>query len=251
MTRTLDALARETGTFLMVAMDQRESLRAMLAQHHPEPIDDTRMRRFKLAVARELAPHASGFLIDRHYAYDELLAQRLVPASCGLILAADALAQPRGGAVEETDLDGGLDAAAAAEAGVAALKLLVVWRDDERRELRVRTARRFVSLAHEHGLLSVLEGVVRARRGRPRARRCRARPLQVRGAASRARGAGGDRGARTGDRRRSGVPVGRPVAGCRAGRLSCRRRGGVSRRRVGDAGGARALDERARGRRPG
>jgi sulfofructosephosphate aldolase len=162
MTRTLDALARETGTFLMVAMDQRESLRAMLAQHHPEPIDDTRMRRFKLAVARELAPHASGFLIDRHYAYDELLAQRLVPASCGLILAADALAQPRGGAVEETDLDGGLDAAAAAEAGVAALKLLVVWRDDERRELRVRTARRFVSLAHEHGLLSVLEGVVRA-----------------------------------------------------------------------------------------
>jgi sulfofructosephosphate aldolase len=57
---SLDALARENGTFLMVAMDQWESLRAMLAEHHPEPIDDDRLVRFKLAVAVELSPYASG-----------------------------------------------------------------------------------------------------------------------------------------------------------------------------------------------
>ena len=51
---TLDALARDSGTFLMVAMDQRESLRTMLAQHHADA-DDARMIRFKLAVARELS----------------------------------------------------------------------------------------------------------------------------------------------------------------------------------------------------
>src|SRR5439155_970042 len=102
----LDALARGSGTFLMVAMDQRESLRTMLAQHQGD-VDDAQMVRFKLAVARELGPLASGFLIDRRYGFDEVVAQRLLPSSCGLILAADALEQPSGGIVEDTDLDEG------------------------------------------------------------------------------------------------------------------------------------------------
>jgi len=164
MTITLDALARDTGTFLMVAMDQRESLRTMLVAHH-EDVDDARMVRFKLAVARELGPYASGFLIDRHYAYREIVRDRILPPTCGLILAVDALDQPRGGIVEDTDLDEGADAAAAARSGVVALKLLVIWRDDAERARRVDTARRFVQLARTHGLLSVLEPVVRGPEG--------------------------------------------------------------------------------------
>jgi sulfofructosephosphate aldolase len=161
---TLDALARPSGTFLMVAMDQRESLRTMLAQHF-EDADDARMVRFKLAVARELAAYASGFLIDRHYAYEEIVRERLIPDSCGLILAVDALDQPPGGIVEETELDEGADVETAARNGVVALKLLVIWRDDERRAHRLGTARRFVELARAHGLLSVLEPVVRGQEG--------------------------------------------------------------------------------------
>jgi sulfofructosephosphate aldolase len=164
VTLTLDALARPSGTFLMVAMDQRESLRTMLAQHHDDA-DDARMVRFKLAVARELGPYASGFLIDRHYAYEEIVSERLLPASCGLILAADALEQPPGGIVEETELDEEVDAAQAVRNGVVALKLLVIWRDDARRAHRVETTRRFVELARSHGLLSVLEPVVRGPEG--------------------------------------------------------------------------------------
>jgi sulfofructosephosphate aldolase len=157
---TLDALARESGTFLMVAMDQRESLRTMLAAHHDD-VDDARLRRFKLAVARELGPYASGFLIDRHYAYEDIVRAELLPPSCGLILAADALEQPPGGIVEDTDLDEGVDVAAAARNGVVALKLLVIWRDDDQRARRIDIVSRFVAAAHEHGLLSVLEPVVR------------------------------------------------------------------------------------------
>src|SRR3954471_24679033 len=160
----LDALARPSGTFLMVAMDQRESLRTMLAEHFPDA-DDARMVRFKLAVARELGPYASGFLIDRHYAYDEIVRDRLLPPTCGLILAADALDQPPGGIVEDTDLDAGVDAEAARDDGVVALKLLIIWRDDAERRRRVDTARCFVELALSHGLLSVLEPVVRGPEG--------------------------------------------------------------------------------------
>jgi sulfofructosephosphate aldolase len=157
----LDALARPTGTFLIVAMDQRESLRTMLAEHHTGPIADERLVAFKLAVARELGPYASGFLIDRSYGFDAVADGSLLPPSCGLILAVDALEQPPGGVVEETELDEEADVAAAAEKGAVALKLLVIWRDDERRARRVDMSRRFVELARAHGLLSVLEPVVR------------------------------------------------------------------------------------------
>ncbi|MFL5955360.1 MAG: hypothetical protein ACJ76I_14755 [Gaiellaceae bacterium] len=160
----LDALARPSGTFLMVAMDQRESLRTMLAQHFDD-VDDARMVRFKLAVARELGPYVSGFLIDRQYGYRDIVRERLLPASCGLILAADALQQPPGGIVEETELDSGVDATAARAVGVVALKLLVIWRDDEQRAHRIEMSRAFAGLAREHGLLSVLEPVVRGPEG--------------------------------------------------------------------------------------
>jgi sulfofructosephosphate aldolase len=164
LTLTLDALARPSGTFLMVAMDQRESLRTMLAAHH-EDADDARMTRFKVAVAEELGPYASGFLIDRRYAYETIVRRRLLPPTCGLLLAVDALEQPAGGVVEDTAIDEGADLVGAARNGVAALKLLVVWRDDERRAARAAMARRFVDLARTFGLLSVLEPVVRGPEG--------------------------------------------------------------------------------------
>lgn len=158
---TLDALARPSGTFAMVAMDQRESLRTMISQHHAGPVGDERLVAFKLAVARELGPFASGFLIDRHYGLDRLAADRDLPATCGLVVAVDALDQPPGGVVEDTGLDVDADVAAFRSGGAVALKLLVIWRDDAQRSRRLATASRFVELAAAHGLLSVLEGVVR------------------------------------------------------------------------------------------
>jgi sulfofructosephosphate aldolase len=155
---TLDALARPNGTFLMVAMDQRESLRTMLAEHHAQ-VGYDRIRSFKRAVAHELGPLASGFLVDR----DHLAVADALPPSCGLILAVDALVQPPGGVVEDTGLDEGALPFASVEP--VALKLLVIWRDDERRAARVAMSRRFVELARANGMLSVLEPVVRGPEG--------------------------------------------------------------------------------------
>jgi sulfofructosephosphate aldolase len=116
----------------MVAMDQRESLRTMMGGDAP----DERLVRFKVAVARELGPHASGFLMDRDFGWEQVRAA----APNGLMLAVDSLVQ---------------------EPGAVGLKLLVIWRDDADRPRRLELARRFAALAEEHGLLSVLEGIVR------------------------------------------------------------------------------------------
>jgi sulfofructosephosphate aldolase len=151
MTPTLDALARPTGTFAMVAMDQRESLRTMFRDHGLDD-GDARYARFKATVARELGPLASGFLIESGQ-----LATVAPHVPRGLILAVDGLVQETGGPVEDTRLD----APAEIDPRVVALKLLVIWRDDGRRAERVELARSFVALAARHGLLSVLEPVVR------------------------------------------------------------------------------------------
>ena len=145
----LDAIARPSGTFSMVAMDQRESLRQMMGGDAP----DERLVAFKVAVARELGPRCSGFLMDRHFGWDAVVAER----PNGLMLAADALDHGPGGVVEDTDLD------EVVEPGPAVgLKLLVIWRDDAARARRLETARRFVALADSLGVLSVLEAIVRA-----------------------------------------------------------------------------------------
>jgi sulfofructosephosphate aldolase len=156
----LAAIARPAGGLAMVAMDQRESLRAMFdAAGRGRPADAVLID-FKADVARVLGPLASGFLIDRQYGFERV--RDLLPASTGLILAADALEQADGGPVEETDLDEAVLTPGFDLAGVAALKLLIIWRRDERRDARVALAERFVAAARARGLLSVLEPVVRA-----------------------------------------------------------------------------------------
>ena len=87
---TLDAIARPSGGFAMVAMDQRESLRTMFADAGCGRVGDDTLVGFKTAVAHALGPHASGFLTDRHYGFDRVRTG-VLPAGCGLILAADAL----------------------------------------------------------------------------------------------------------------------------------------------------------------
>ncbi len=157
----LGPIARDSGGLAMVAMDQRESLRTMFDAAGAGRVGDDRMVDFKLAVAGALGPHASGFLIDRHFGFDQIRSDGLLPASTGLILAADALEQRPGGPVEETALDQVVLKPELELTGVAAITLLIIWRRDERRQQRVELARDFVAAAHRLGVLSVLEPVVR------------------------------------------------------------------------------------------
>lgn len=173
----LRGLARDDGTFVMVAMDQRESLRTMLAVasgRTPDDVADEELRAFKLDVAEALAPEASGFLIDPEFGAALLTGRRQltdgaarlsgegqITAGAGLIVAADSLSSRPGEIVGDARFDDAVDLAAYAGAGVAAAKLLVVWREDGRTDERVSEARRFVAACRAAGLPSIVEGVVR------------------------------------------------------------------------------------------
>lgn len=153
----ISQLARPGGGFVMVAMDQRESLRQLFPGGRASDADLTA---FKLTVARELGPYASGFLIDRDYGFDTVARERLVP--CGLIVAADALLQSADGPVEDTWIDERVDLEEARKAGAVAAKFLLLWRDDAERDKRLDMAASFVAACERAGLASVLEGVSRS-----------------------------------------------------------------------------------------
>ena len=75
--------------FAMVAMDQRESVRAMYAGWMAGRISADVRVAFKVAVARVLSPHASALLLDVDEGLGRVLTAGALHASCGLIVAAD------------------------------------------------------------------------------------------------------------------------------------------------------------------
>ena len=187
----------------MVALDQRESMRTLFEEAGSNPAPDSLLSDFKHDAAAIVAERASAVLLDVGFGRRGIEAAAAWPDSCALIVAGDVLTQVPGEAPTEADLDPDLDAAAAREAGAAALKLLLYWRGAENADRCQDTATRFLEICRAHGLVGIVEGVVRpparrrllgsrgraGRRG-PGLRRLRARRLQGRGAAVR-RGARG------------------------------------------------------------
>ena len=157
----LGRIARPSGGFAMVAMDQRESLRAMFAERMDGPISLDRRVAFKLTVARILSPHASAMLIDAGEGLEPILAERALDPACGLIVAADDLVQPEGGQVDDTRLDRSVDLVGAAARGAVAAKLLVIWRPDRSAADRASLVNEFLEWSRSAGLAGIVEGVVR------------------------------------------------------------------------------------------
>lgn len=157
----LSCLARPSGGFAMVAIDQREALRAMLAEHSRQPIADETLTRFKVEAARALSPHASAVLIDRQFGFDTVVAEGAIAPGCGLIAAADHFIPGPDEIVAESEIDRSVAPEQIRKTGAVALKLLIIWRPDESPSSRLALAGEFIDLCRAAGLISILEPVSR------------------------------------------------------------------------------------------
>ena len=163
----LHALARPNGAFAMLALDQRESLRTMLAGNvnAGEAVPDEALTRFKVDAARILSPFASAVLLDVELGIRPVLdAGALAPGS-GLIVAADRLEQPPGGIVEDTAVDESVFDDPLVAERADAYKLLVIWRRGRDRARRAATVRAFLDACRERGRPAIVEGIVRPEPG--------------------------------------------------------------------------------------
>jgi sulfofructosephosphate aldolase len=167
----LARLARPDGAFAMVALDQRGSLRTMLASasgRNDVDVGDGELTAFKVAAARALSPHASAVLLDLEYGLWPVLESRAVAPGCAVIVAADRLTQPPGGPVESTDVDEAVLADDRIGVAAAAFKLLVIRRPDEGDgggAHRERIVRSFLDHCHDRGRPAIVEAIVRVADG--------------------------------------------------------------------------------------
>jgi sulfofructosephosphate aldolase len=161
---TLASIARPSGAFAMLAVDQREAMRGMFAEHQDDAVTDEQLREFKVEATRILSPHASAVLVDKQFAFDAVVEEGAVDPSCGLIAAADRFIAGNGEYVTEVVIDEAVDPAAVRRQGAVAMKLLVIHRPDEDPQVRIDMVRRFVERCHEAGLVSIIEPVAKAPR---------------------------------------------------------------------------------------
>lgn len=154
-------LARPSGGFAMVALDQREALRAMFAEHGDGPVADAVLTRFKVTAARILSPHASALLVDEQFGFDAVVDSGAVAPGCALIAAADRFLPAHGELVGMSVIDPDVDPAEVARRGAVAMKLLVVYRPDGSPGERMELVGAFLERCHSHGLISIIEPVTR------------------------------------------------------------------------------------------
>ena len=162
----LARVARPSGAFAMLAVDQREAMRAMFAEHQGAPVTDQQLTDFKVAATRVLTPYASAVLVDKQFAFDAVVDADAVAPSCGLIAAADRFIEGNGEFVTAVEIDDDVDPAVVRDQGAVAMKLLVIHRPDEPSATRVAMVEEFVDRCRSAGLVSIIEPVAKApRRG--------------------------------------------------------------------------------------
>ena len=160
--RGLDTLSDERGIFALAAMDHRDSLRvAFETAGHPTPPPE-RIAELKATVARALAPHATGLLIDM-----ELGAPAVAlgaPGPCGIVVPLEAQGYEDVAAGRVTTFLPGFSPELARTLGAAACKLLLPYRPDHeasaaRQDDVVREA---IAGCHAEGLPLILEPIAYA-----------------------------------------------------------------------------------------
>jgi sulfofructosephosphate aldolase len=157
----LSVLARPSGGFAMLAVDQREAMRNMFAEHQDGPVTDEQVTGFKLTATRALTPYASAVLLDRQFVLDRALEESAVATGCGLIAAADRFIAGEHEVVGDVEIDREVDPAYYRAEGAVAMKLLVLYRPDGRGAERTAMVEEFVARCRAAGLVSIVEPVSR------------------------------------------------------------------------------------------
>ncbi|NHA69111.1 hypothetical protein [Phycicoccus flavus] len=166
-TTGLDAIATDDGTFAVLAMDQRGTLRRMLAAVDRPDTPDEEITALKRDMIASLAGSASAFLIDPTFG---LPAARSAEADArfGLLLAAEPASRGTHDGEPVVALDPDQDAAWVRDSGADAMKFLVQVRADrvpgadgrDTTTEAVEAMRVLVADCAEQGVPSVIENLV-------------------------------------------------------------------------------------------
>ncbi|MCK3658108.1 aldolase [Pasteurellaceae bacterium Pebbles2] len=159
---TIKDIARTSGGFAMLAVDQREAMRNMFASAGiKRPISDQVLTDFKVKAAQILSPYASAVLVDNQFCYKQIVEQKAISPQSSMIVAMDKFIPGNGIPVDKVELDKEINPHEVRSNGGKALKLLVLWREDEDSNQRLDMVNDFIKTCRSAGLVSIIEPVVR------------------------------------------------------------------------------------------
>ena len=169
---SLSNISDDSGTFAIIAFDQRNTLRRMFTAVGIEATDQD-MRDVKVEVTRALTPDATGILLDPQLGVGAVTDAGALDFSCGLLIASEPTdrgdfdGEPRSYSIPEQN------AAWVKSMGGDAVKVLVMM--NPQREVRagepditletVALVQSIVDDCREQGIPSVIENLIFAPRG--------------------------------------------------------------------------------------
>jgi len=159
--RGLQASATPRGLFTILAIDHRDSLRAMIRPSAPEAIPAAEVTAVKLAIVQHVAPGASAVLLDPIYGAAQAIAAGALPGQVGLLCALEEqgyLGDPLG---RQTTLMAGWSVAQARRLGATGIKLLLFYHPEAgpAAEAQERLVRAVLADCHAHDLPLFLEPI--------------------------------------------------------------------------------------------
>lgn len=157
--RRLERLADRHGVIRVLAIDHRDSLRAVLDPDEPDLVTDDELRSIKIDLARAGRGRATGVMLDPAVGMDPPVVAA-VPAELSIIAAVEAQGYLADDSVTHTTLLESWNAAVAAACGADAVKLLALWAGSPLPEQR-RVIDTAVADAGAAGLPLVLEPLPR------------------------------------------------------------------------------------------
>jgi tagatose-1,6-bisphosphate aldolase len=166
---TLADIATADGTFAVVAMDQRNTLRRMYAAAGQDSPTTEELQGIKADVIRALSPVASAFLLDPTFGVPALHAVRDdLPGPPGVLVAAEPEKRPAYGDEPRAAYDPAQNARWVLDQGGSAVKFLVQVRADRQvspdgTDLAgeaVDVVRRVVDDCRRTGIPSVIENLI-------------------------------------------------------------------------------------------
>ena len=127
---SLEGISDGVGRYAVLAIDHRDSLRALLAETDPRRLPDEEITALKVQIVRAVAPEATGVMLEPEYSIPQVPDAGVLPAGVGFLAALEAqgyLADP--GAAPTTVL-AGWSVEQAAASGASAAKLLLPYHPD-------------------------------------------------------------------------------------------------------------------------
>jgi tagatose-1,6-bisphosphate aldolase len=125
----LGPIARSDGTLAIIAIDQRNSLRKMLAAAG-QPTGPEDVRSFKVDVTAALSPAASAVLLDPQFGVPAVVEAGAMAPGCGTLVAAEAAERDTWNGEPRARRDPTRTAKWVTDMGGQALKLFVEMRPD-------------------------------------------------------------------------------------------------------------------------